>query len=230
MVISADQKWRSVPSRLVKTFCAGTSWPSGVKPVEVAHQAQVLPAALPLPGQQPLQRRARHDHQRHFLADVVGVAVPGVEQIGAHRARPLALRAEHIAVGDQGLLVAEQAGQVGFTVLGHEAIAVRHRGARRQGAALSGDSLDVAAQLDLLGQQSDAGDAVFSALARNADRALARQFVGRRQGFSLDVHRMILRAENVAHHYDPGCGQIPTGASQKIARRWGWTRTPWPTI
>jgi len=117
----------------------------------------------------------------------------GVQHVGAHRARPFALRSEHVAVGDQGLLVAEQAGEVRDAVLGHEPVVADHLATRRQGAALGGDARKVAAQLDLLGQQSGPGGAVLGALVWNPQRIVASQLVGRDQGFGLCVHRSFLR-------------------------------------
>jgi hypothetical protein len=123
-IISCDQKWRIAPSRRVKT-AGPPAIQSAVRAAAVvaregvgesAGEPQVLPAPLALHRRQPLQRRARDHHQRHPLGDVVGVAVPGVQQVGAHRARPLPLGTEHVVVDHQRLLIAEQAGEVAWAV------------------------------------------------------------------------------------------------------------------
>ena len=62
-----------------------------------------MPAALALEGLEPLDRRARHHRERNALLDVRHLAVPRAEQRRAHRARPLALRAEHVAVDHERL-------------------------------------------------------------------------------------------------------------------------------
>ena len=78
---------------------------------------------------------------------------PRAHERRAHRARLLALRAEHVAVDDQRLLVAEQVGERDLAALAFEFVFLRHLAARRQRAAQFRDALDVAAQLDLLGEQ-----------------------------------------------------------------------------
>ncbi len=54
--------------------------------------------------------------------------------------------------------------------------------AGRQRAALLRDSLDVTAQLDLLGQQRLAGTAILGAFVRKANATGAREFGGGLQG------------------------------------------------
>ena len=82
----------------------------------------MIPAALLLERDEPLDRRARHDCERDALLDVRRLAVPGGEQRRAHGAGPLALRPEHVAVDDELLLVAEQPGEIGRAVLAIEAV------------------------------------------------------------------------------------------------------------
>src|SRR5438874_2039211 len=78
------------------------------------------------------RRRARDDHEGHLLSDVVGIAVPGVEQVRAHRAWPLPLGTEHVVVDHQRRLIAEQAGEVARAVFGLETIVAGDRTTRGQ--------------------------------------------------------------------------------------------------
>jgi hypothetical protein len=103
------------------------------------------------------------------------------KQRGAHRARLIALRPEHIAVHDQRILAAEQAWEIHWSVFSDEPIGPGHLAAIGQRATLLGHALDMAAQLDFLSQQRDARAAIFLALVRIAKRAGLRQFRGRLQ-------------------------------------------------
>src|SRR6185369_14656395 len=108
--------------------------------VEVAIEAQVLPAALALPGNQPFDRGARDHNERDALADIGCIAFPGAEQVGAHRARSLALRPEHVAVDRKRLFVVEQSGDIGRSVLALEAIVAHYLATGRQRPPLRGDA------------------------------------------------------------------------------------------
>ena len=147
--------------------------------VEIAVEAKVAPAALLFPGDQALDRRARDDGERDPLADVGRIALPCAQRIGAHRARTRALRPEHVAVDAEGLLVAEQPGEIGRAVFAFEAVVADHRAARRQRAPLGGDALDMTTQFDLLGEQRGAGGAILGAFI--GDSAPGRRERARRR-------------------------------------------------
>src|ERR1700687_5257263 len=149
---------------------------------DVLIQRQIMPAALALEDQQPLDRRPRHHRERNALLNVRHLAIPCAEQRRAHRARPLSLRAIHVVVDHEGVLVAEQLGERCRSVFACEGIVLVDLAARRQRAALFGDALDVAAKLDLFSQQRLAGAAIFGALVGKANVAGARQLGGRFQG------------------------------------------------
>ncbi len=151
---------------------------AGVVAVQVGVEPQVPPAALLLEGQQLVERRAGHHGQRHALVQVRGVAVQRSQQRRAHRTGPLALRAEHVAVDAEGLLVAEQAGEIDGPLLALEPVVACYLPARRQGAALLGHAFEMAAQLQFLGQQRRAGGAVFRALVGKPNRAARGEFGG----------------------------------------------------
>jgi hypothetical protein len=74
------------------------------------------------------------------------------------------LRAEHPAVDDESVLFAEELREVDRAVLAFEGIVFGDSAPGGKGAAESGDALDLAAELDLLGEKSVAGLAVFGAL------------------------------------------------------------------
>jgi hypothetical protein len=59
----------------------------------------------------------------------------------------------------QGLLVAEESCEVGLAVLAFKAIVADDRAAGRQRSPLRRDALDVASQVDLLGEQRAHGSA-----------------------------------------------------------------------
>src|SRR6202022_4546777 len=101
-------------------------------------------------------------------------------------ARPLALRAIHVVVDDEAILVAEQVGESRRPLFALEGIILFDLAARRQAAALLGDALDVAAKLDLFSQQRLAGAAIFGALVGKTKAAGAREFGGGFQGGTAD--------------------------------------------
>src|SRR3569833_39649 len=143
-------------------------------------ELECAPAAFLLERDEPLDRRARDDRERRALHDVIRLAVPRAQQRRAHRARPLALRAVHVAVDDERLLVAEQAFEIDGPGLTDEAV-VLHDGARRQRAPHLGDAFDLAAQLDLLREQRGARATVSSVLVDDANLAVLRQRLRRRE-------------------------------------------------
>src|SRR6202030_1822902 len=110
--------------------------------------------------------------------DVGQLVLPRAHERGTHRARPFALRPEHVAVDDQRLLVAEQIGERRRSPFTLEYIILFALAARRQGAALLGDTLDVAAKLDLFRQQRLAGTAIFGAFIGKPKIAGARELGG----------------------------------------------------
>ena len=113
-----------------------------------------------------------------LCADVGRIALPGAQEIGAHRTGPLALRPEHVAVDRERLLVAEQPGEIGRAVLALETVVADHRAAGRQRPPLGGDALDMTAQLDLLGEQRGAGGAILGAFVGDSHRVDAGEFGG----------------------------------------------------
>src|SRR5258706_12319594 len=141
-----------------------------------------MPAALALERFKPRDRRPRHHRQRNALLNVRYLAVPGRQQRRAHRTWALTLRAIHIVVDDERILVAEQVGKRRWPRFALESIILLDLAARRQRPALLGDALDVTAKLDLLGQQRFAGAAVFGALVGKADATGPREFGGGFQG------------------------------------------------
>src|SRR6202790_4358106 len=142
----------------------------------------MMPAALALESEKPLDRRARHHRQRDALLNVGHLAVPGRQQRRAHRARPLALRAEHVVVDHERIFVAEQIGKGGGPGFADKSVILLDLAAGRQFAALLGDALDMAAKLDLLRQQRLAGAAIFGALIGKTNVAGTRQLGGGFQG------------------------------------------------
>ncbi|KIU01305.1 hypothetical protein QU38_02265, partial [Staphylococcus aureus] len=76
----------------------------------VRRERRVRPAGLRLEGGELRDGRAGDRRQAGALEQIGRLAVPGREQRGAHRAGPLALRAEHIGVDDQRIVRAEQIG------------------------------------------------------------------------------------------------------------------------
>ena len=151
---------------------------AGVVAVKVAVEFQVLPPALPLPVQEPLDRRAGDHRERDALRDVGGIALEGTEKVGAHRARPLPLRPEHEAVDGERLLVAEQLREAQRPVFALEPVVADHLAAGRQGAPHRGDPLEMAAELDLLDKQRCPRGAVFGALVGKTDRVQAGELGG----------------------------------------------------
>src|ERR1700687_3232373 len=141
-----------------------------------------MPTALALEGLEPLDRRTRNHRQRDTLLDVRNLAVPSRQQRRAHWARPLALRAEHVVVDNEGVLVAEQVSEGDRSLFALEGVILLDLAARRQRAALLGDALDVTAQLDLFSQQHLTGTAIFGALVGKTNATGACQVGGRFQG------------------------------------------------
>ena len=88
------------------------------------------------------------------LADVGDLVIQPTHQRGAHRARRLALRAEHVAVDDERVVMAEQVCQrhVG-AVLGDEVVVARNLAARRKVPSQRGDVLGLPAKPDLFDEQ-----------------------------------------------------------------------------
>ena len=143
---------------------------------------EVPPAALAGEGELARDRRAADDGERDPLLDVGRGNVERADERGAHRAGPLALGPVHPEIGEQRVVPAEQVDEADLVaLLVEEAIILRDR-TRRQRAALRGDALDLAAQLDLLGEQGGARLAIVRALARPAGGAGFGQFRERASG------------------------------------------------
>src|SRR5262249_11828101 len=117
-----------------------------------------------------------------------GVAVPGVEQVRAHGAWPLPLGTKHVIVDHQCLLVAEQAGEVTWAVFGLETIVTGDRTSRWQRPAHRRHPLDLAAELELLGEQRLSRLPVLDALIWDANGAFAGEPIGGGQGLGFGVH------------------------------------------
>ena len=132
-----------VQRRLVRSVGRDGAKITRISAVDVAEEAKVPPAALLLPRDQALDRRARDDGKRHPLPDVGGVALPGAQKIRAHGTGALALRSEHIAVDHERPLVAEQPGEIDRAILALEAVVTDHRAAGGQRPPLRGDALDM---------------------------------------------------------------------------------------
>ena len=160
--------------------------------VEIAVEAEVAPAALLFPGDQALDRRARDDGERDLLRDVGRIALPGAEDIGAHRAGVRPLRPEHVGVNGKGLLVAEQSGEIRRAILTLKAIVADDRTARRQRPALRRDALDMTAQFDLLGEQRPARGAILSAFVGDSHRVVAGELSRRFESLGLVIHAIDL--------------------------------------
>ncbi len=150
--------------------------------VEIAEEAKVAPAALTSPRDQALDRRARDDRKRDPLADVGRIALPRAQRVGAHRAGAGALGPEHVAVDCEGLLVAEQTGEIDRAVFALEAVVADHRAAGRQRPPLGGHALDMTAQRDLLREKGGAGGAILGAFVGDSDRVDTGEFGGGLQG------------------------------------------------
>jgi hypothetical protein len=86
-----------------------------------------------------------------------------------------------VHIDHEGLLVAEQVGEADRAFLALEAIILRDLTARRQLPALLGDALEMAAKLDLFGQQRVARLPIFVALIGKMDCVRGRQFLRRSQ-------------------------------------------------
>jgi hypothetical protein len=74
------------------------------------------------------------------------------------------LRAEHHAVDNEGVLVAEELRDTDRAVMALEGIVFWNSAAGGKGATECGDALDVASEFDLLGKEDVASLAVFRVL------------------------------------------------------------------
>jgi hypothetical protein len=83
------------------------------------------------------------------------------------------LRPEHVAIDGERLLIAEQPGEIGGTVLAFEAIITDYLATGRQATPLGGDALDMAPQFDLLCQEGGRA-ARYSALSLGIRTGLLR--------------------------------------------------------
>src|SRR6202040_3550191 len=103
----------------------------------------------------------------------------------AHRTWPRALRAKHIAIDDERLLVAEKAGEIDRPVFALKPVAGAALAAGRQRTALNGPPFDVPAQLDFLGEQRIARAAVVVAFVRERDAVALHQLDGGNEGWNV---------------------------------------------
>src|ERR1700726_2385571 len=141
----------------------------------VGIEFQAMPAAFFLEGDQPLDRRARDHRQCDALLDVARLAVPRAEERGAHRARPFALRPEHIAVEHERLLVAEKIGKTDGSALTVEPVILRYLSPRGERPPPFCPPLDVPPESDSLCHHRIAPPPIFLALVRKAHGILSRQ-------------------------------------------------------
>jgi hypothetical protein len=86
------------------------------------------------------------------------------------------LRAEHHAVDKEGVLVTKELREAYRGVLGFEGIVSGDFAAGGKGATECGDPLDVAAELDLLGEEGIASSAIFGTLVGEVSFVLCREF------------------------------------------------------
>jgi len=86
------------------------------------------------------------------------------------------LRAEHHAVDNEGVLVAEELRDADRAVMAFEGIVFGDSAAGGKGTAECGDVLDVAPEFDLLGEEGVASLAVFGALVGEMRFVLCGEF------------------------------------------------------
>src|SRR6202451_1374159 len=98
--------------------------------------------------------------------EVSGSAIPGAEHRAATRAGALPLRSKHGTVDEQRLLVAEDVAQPHGSCFTDQLVVLRNLSPGRQGPALGGHALDMAAKFNLFREQGVAGGAVLRALVR----------------------------------------------------------------
>jgi hypothetical protein len=91
-------------------------------------------------------------------------------------------------VDHQRLPIAEQAGEVAWAVLGLETIVTSNGTSRWQRPAHRRHPLDVAAELELLGEQRLSRPPVLDALVRDADGTFAGELIGGHKDFGFGVH------------------------------------------
>ena len=97
---------------------------------------------------------------------MLGRPVEPIQKMRAARARTLPFRPKHEAVDRERVLAGrEQLREPDRPALTIELVVFRDHAARRQRPALSGDALDVPAQLHLFLQQSVPRRAIFGTLA-----------------------------------------------------------------
>ena len=95
---------------------------------------------------------------------------------------------KHVIVDHQCLLIAEQAGEVTWAVLGLETIVTGNRTSRWQCPAHRRHPLDAAAELELLGEQRLSRRPVLDALVGDANGTFAGKLIGGDQGLGCGVH------------------------------------------
>src|SRR5690606_8611136 len=128
-------------------------------------------------GELARDRRSANDGDRQALLDVRHGAVERADERGAHRAWALALGAEHPEVGEQRVVRSEQVREAELSALiVEEAIVPRDRSGRQSAAPL-GDTLDLPAQRDLLGEEGGARFTVGGAFSCPAGPARRGQLV-----------------------------------------------------
>ena len=154
-------------------------------------ERQEAPAAFALERASRSTGERATTAKRGALLQMRRQAVPGVEQGRAHRTGPLALRAEHVVVDHERVVLAEHLGKTDCAaILGSEGIVLRDLAAGRERAPLFRDALGVAAQLDLFGEQGHACLAVVGAVVREGPFGLGGELRRRLQG--LFCHRDLL--------------------------------------
>ena len=95
---------------------------------------------------------------------------------------------KHVIVDHQCLLIAEQAGEVTWAVFGLETIVTGNRTSRWQRPAHRRHPLDLATELELLGEQRLSRRPVLDALVGDANGTFAGELIGGDRGRGFGVH------------------------------------------
>ena len=95
---------------------------------------------------------------------------------------------KHVIVDHQCLLIAEQAGEVTWAVFGLETIVAGNRTSRWQRPAHRRHPLDLAAELEFLGEQRLSRRPVLEALIGDANGTFAGEPIGRDMGLGFGAH------------------------------------------
>src|SRR3954470_4393681 len=106
------------------------------------------PASLCFKGDELVDGRARNRCESDSLFDVERFPVNRTQERRAHWAGALALRSEHVVVGDQGLVAEKQIFEAHRTGFALKSIVLSYFAAQWQGTAHFGDALEVPSQFN----------------------------------------------------------------------------------